>query len=181
MTCHTQRSNFAISLTTPQLDRVGRSGENQIEELLKLRFLQNSPDLRRLRGAPKVDPYDESHDLQARARSYLDLNCAHCHRETGLGGRAQFELMEYLPLADTGIVNAKAMVGLALGPEARLVVPGHPERSELLARMQRRGAGQMPLIGSHLVDERGVELIRAWISSMGQEAQDAKEESRRKD
>ena len=58
------------------------------------------------------------------------------------------------------------MVGLALGEGSRLVVPRHPERSELLARMNRRGAGQMPLLGSSLVDEEGVKLIRRWIAEL---------------
>ena len=104
--------------------------------------------------------------LESRARTYLDLNCAHCHRETGLGGRAGIELRSGLPLDAMGIINRKAVVGLALGEGSRLVVPRHPERSELLARMSRRGAGQMPLLGSSLVDEEGVKLIRRWIAEL---------------
>jgi hypothetical protein len=77
--------------------------------------------------------------------------------------------MSTLPLVETGIINAKSVVGLALGPGSLLVVPGAPERSELLARMARRGPGQMPLIGSQVVDERGVELIRKWILSLAKE------------
>lgn len=166
MACHTQRTNFAISFTTEQLDCAETSGAGQLDRLLKMGYLQNSPQLRSLRGKPRADPHDESVPLELRARSYLDLNCAHCHRETGLGGRAGFQLMAHLPLAQTGIINAKAVVGLALGQNSRLVVPGAPEKSELLARMSRRGPGQMPLIGSHLVDERGVALIRKWIQLM---------------
>lgn len=166
MTCHTQRSNFAIGLATSQLDRPGPDGGNQIDRLLEGGYLANSPSLRQLRGHPFPDPYDEALPVAERARAYLDLNCAHCHRETGLGGRAGFELMAGLPLEQTGIVNTRAVVGLALGPESVLVAPGAPERSELLARMARRGPGQMPLIGSHCIDPRGVDLIRRWIREL---------------
>lgn len=169
MTCHTQRTNFAISVTTAQLERLGAGGENQLDGLLAGGYLDQSANLRKLRGSPRPNPYDESLPLEQRARSYLDLNCAHCHRETGLGGRAGFQLMSTLPLVETGIINAKSVVGLALGPGSLLVVPGAPERSELLARMARRGPGQMPLIGSQVVDERGVELIRKWILSLAKE------------
>ena len=166
MACHTQRTNFAISLTTPQLDCPGADGVNQLDRLVKERYLQNSPQLRERRGTPTPDPYDETGSLESRARTYLDLNCAHCHRETGLGGRAGIELRSGLPLDAMGIINRKAVVGLALGEGSRLVVPRHPERSELLARMNRRGAGQMPLLGSSLVDEEGVKLIRRWIAEL---------------
>ncbi|MEO1837302.1 MAG: PQQ-dependent sugar dehydrogenase [Akkermansiaceae bacterium] len=168
MTCHTQKTNFAISVTTSQLDLVDAGGVNQLDRLLADGYLAQSPALRSLKGQPRPNPHDEVLTLGLRARSYLDLNCAHCHRETGLGGRAGFQLMSHLSLAETGIVDAKAVVGMALGPDSKLVVPGVPERSELFARMARRGAGQMPLIGSQVVDPRGVELIRKWIRSLGE-------------
>ena len=38
-------------------------------------------------GHGLVDPYDSSADLEERARSYLHVNCAHCHRDGG-GGTA---------------------------------------------------------------------------------------------
>ena len=168
MTCHTQKTNFAISVTTSQLDLVDAGGVNQLDRLLADGYLAQNPALRSLKGQPRPNPHDEVLTLGLRARSYLDLNCAHCHRETGLGGRAGFQLMSHLSLAETGIVDAKAVVGMALGPDSKLVVPGVPERSELFARMARRGAGPMPLIGSQVVDPRGVELIRKWIRSLGE-------------
>lgn len=166
MTCHTQRTNFAISMNTPQLDLMEAGEVNQLHRLVSDGYLAQSPALRSRMGQPRVNPYDETRPLDARARSYLDLNCAHCHRETGLGGRAGFQLLASLSLEETGIINTKAVVGLALGPGSKLVVPGAPEHSELWARMLRRGPGQMPLIGSHTVDVQGVELIRNWILSL---------------
>ena len=50
--------------------------------------------------------------------------------------------------------------------EARLIAPGAPERSLLLDRMQRRGHGQMPPIGTNQIDRPAVELIREWIQKM---------------
>jgi mono/diheme cytochrome c family protein len=45
--------------------------------------------------------------------------------------------------------------------------PGDPERSLSLARMIYRGSDTaMPPIGTHVVDEAGVEAVRAWIESM---------------
>src|SRR5690606_23050033 len=45
--------------------------------------------------------------------------------------------------------------------------PLDPERSLVLARMSFRGTdAAMPPIGSHVVHEAGVELVRTWIESM---------------
>ena len=139
MVCHTHRSNFPLALTTRQLDRPGISGENQLDALIAMGLLQKGRSLEQQRGRPLRDPYNEAGgDLAERARSYLDLNCAHCHRETGLGGRAGFELLSNLSLEDTGIVAAMPTVGLLGSPEARIVAPGDPTHSELLGRMSRR-------------------------------------------
>ena len=62
--------------------------------------------------------------------------------------------------------HATPLVGLLGKPEAKLIVPGNAALSELLGRMNRRGAGQMPLLGSHQIDEVGVTLIREWINSL---------------
>ncbi len=40
------------------------------------------------------------------------------------------------------------------------------ERSLLVARMKLRGTGQMPLIGSNVVDQTGVDAVSAWITHM---------------
>ena len=50
--------------------------------------------------------------------------------------------------------------------DARLIAPGHPDRSILLQRIQRRGRGQMPQLGTTRVDERAVELFTTWILNL---------------
>ena len=50
--------------------------------------------------------------------------------------------------------------------QARLVVPGAPERSLLLFRAETLGPGRMPNIGSNMVDETGTRLLREWIQSL---------------
>jgi hypothetical protein len=54
--------------------------------------------------------------------------------------------------------------------DARLVAPGSPERSLLFHRMQKRGHGQMPPLGTSLVDKPAVELIREWILQLPMDA-----------
>ena len=49
---------------------------------------------------------------------------------------------------------------------ARIVAPGAPARSVLLARVNRRGARQMPPIGTTVVDTNGVAVLQQWIQGM---------------
>ena len=49
---------------------------------------------------------------------------------------------------------------------AKLVDPGHPERSVLLERVSKRGTGQMPPLATSKVDEDALRLLRSWIESL---------------
>src|SRR5207302_2447913 len=99
-----------------------------------------------------ADFHDERQSVEARARSYLQSNCAHCHMKWG-GGNAEFKLLSTIPLKDMGIVNVPAAHGTFDIAGAKLLVPGHPEKSILRYRMATTGLGRMPHIGSRVVDE----------------------------
>jgi hypothetical protein len=49
---------------------------------------------------------------------------------------------------------------------AKLVDPGHPERSVLLERISKRGTGQMPPLATSRVDDDAIRLIRDWIQGL---------------
>jgi glucose/arabinose dehydrogenase len=117
-----------------------------------------------------ANPADTTADLSARARSYLQTNCGCCHVNAG-GGNAQIELtymnaFETFPLDAMKLVGGRPLHQTFDLPDPLLVAPGHPERSVLMARVSRRGPGQMPQIGSTVVDRRAVEMLREWIESM---------------
>lgn len=112
-----------------------------------------------------ADPYDPSAKLEARAKSYLHTNCAICHVEAG-GGNAQMQLEFATSVEKMKIVNETPYhdkFGLA---DARLVAPGHPERSVLLHRMSIRGRGQMPQLATSVVDAPAVKMLTEWIRQM---------------
>ena len=114
-----------------------------------------------------VDPYDKKADLNARARSYLHANCAICHIEAG-GGNAQMQLEFFAPKKTAKFIDEKPLHHKFDLTDPRIVAPGHPERSTLLTRLSRRGpsSGQMPQLGTSLVDHEAVELFRDWIASL---------------
>ncbi len=112
-----------------------------------------------------VDPYDLHQDLTARARSYLHANCSQCHVEAG-GGNAQMDLAFQTPLEKMRVLDTPPLHHKFGVADARLIAPGDPDRSILLRRMAHRGEGQMPQLGTTVVDQQAVELLRQWIASL---------------
>jgi glucose/arabinose dehydrogenase len=112
-----------------------------------------------------ANPADESAPIEARARSYLHANCAHCHVPAG-GGNAQFEIQYWTKLLDSRTLDVKPVHTTFGIPDAKLIAPGAPERSLMLHRTAQRGRGQMPPLASSLVDPVGVDVLRRWLTAM---------------
>src|SRR5262249_3507056 len=113
----------------------------------------------------RYDYQEETVPLDRRARSYLQANCAHCHRKWG-GGNAEFQMLFTLPLEKTGTIDVPPAHGNFGVANARLLVPGHPEQSMILQRMSRLGLGRMPHVASNVVDQQAVRLIEDWIRQL---------------
>jgi putative heme-binding domain-containing protein len=113
----------------------------------------------------QVDPHDPSADVEARARSYLQVNCAICHVAAG-GGNARMELGLTTPREKMELIEARPQHDTFGIANAMLVAPGEPNRSVLVQRISRRGPGQMPPLVSHRPDRGGMLLMREWIASL---------------
>jgi uncharacterized repeat protein (TIGR03806 family) len=143
--------------------------ENQLVRWTKVGYLQGAPTPE---AAPKIARWDvpSTGTLEARARAYLDNNCAHCHQPGGAGGYTGLDLriMSSDPkmLGQCKSPNSAGRVGSLTYD----LVPGHSEQSILLARMEStRPKEMMPQIGRSVVHEEGVALIREWIRSLPSE------------
>ena len=165
MVCHSRAVNYVLGLSENQMNRehdYGSEKFNQIQMLSELgMFTKPLPkpveELTRL-----SDPFDQSVDLKQRAASYLHANCSNCHVEAG-GGNAQFSVEIDAKPEQAKLIDVKPVHTAFDLQDARLVAPGSPERSLLFHRMQRRGHGQMPPLGTNVVDKPAVDLIREWI------------------
>src|SRR5262249_37585483 len=111
-----------------------------------------------------ADPADNSLALEARARSYLQANCAHCHTFGG-GGAVDMSLNSALKIAEMKAVAVRPTRGDFRLPEAQIIKPGDPYASTLLFRMAKSGRDRMPHIGAERPDEAGLELVERWIAS----------------
>src|SRR5690606_4459666 len=103
---------------------------------------------------------------------YLHGNCGHCHeRATGAAEGVPVELSLQQPPtpqpAGTAVEVLLAAEARQGGAHAGLVVPGRPEQSLLLARMQSRNPYvQMPPLGTRLADADGTALVARWIAEL---------------
>ena len=112
-----------------------------------------------------VDPYDSNQDVGIRARSFMHANCAYCHIESG-GGNAQMDLAYWTSkekMKVLGVTPIHHHFGLE---NAKLIEPGSADNSVIVRRVGTRDNGKMPPIGSSMVDERAVAMLREWINSL---------------
>ncbi len=167
LVCHTQAANFSLGLETLQLNAsMNYSGisANQLDTLAHIQLFSSA--MTTTQKAQKLFPLDHpSASLAQRARSYLHSNCSGCHRPAGVSS-VNLDLRFSSTLTAMNACDARPMVedlGIA---NARLIAPGEPARSVLLARMKVRNGNQMPTLGTHLVDEAAVQVVSDWIASL---------------
>jgi uncharacterized repeat protein (TIGR03806 family) len=141
---------------------------NQLRRWQALGILDHAPA-----DTPRVPNAYDSNDgaLDARARAYLDVNCAHCHNPEGPGHTSGLDLRwSQRDPAQWGVFKRPIAAGRASGGFAFAIEPGHPERSILVHRMASTDPGvMMPETGRTLVDERAVALMREWIAGMNRD------------
>lgn len=136
---------------------------NQLEKWAQLGWIDRDLVFNKM-----VNYFDNSKNMEARARGYLDINCAHCHirggsaDNTGLYLTLEEENTKHLGFYKKPVATGKGSFNLRYS-----IVPGKSEESILLARMHSLDPGiMMPESGRALKDEEGLEIISAWIDSL---------------
>jgi uncharacterized repeat protein (TIGR03806 family) len=102
------------------------------------------------------------------ARAYLDVNCAHCHQPGGGASNSGLDLRwEQDGAHALGIMKRPVAAGRGAGGHDFSVLPGQPDKSILLYRMDSAEPGvAMPELGKASVDKDGVAVVRRWIAEM---------------
>ena len=139
--------------------------ENQIARWGKAGFLTGVPAGELPRAA---DWRDAQQPIAERARTYLDVNCAHCHQTSGTASNTSLRLDSLGP-ADwsLGLCKPSVAAGKGTGDRIHDIVPGKPDESILPFRLaSTEGGVMMPELGRSTVHQEGVQLIRDWISSL---------------
>ena len=162
--CHAQdhrtRALSPIGLKRRHLDHDG-----QIARLETAGYLTGVPALR---PAANVDWTDPRAPVAARTRAYLDINCSHCHSESGAARTSGL----WLDAATEdprvlGLCKPPVAAGRGTGDRPFDMVPGHPERSILSYRLESTDPGaMMPELGRALAHKEGVALVARYIADL---------------
>ncbi len=136
--------------------------DNQLRRWRMDGRLENTPT-----SAPPSADWREG-TLDARARAYLDVNCAHCHRADGPASNSGlFLTYGEAERAAWGYRKRPVAAGRGSGGLEFDVKPGDPAGSILAYRMKSLEPGvMMPELGRSLPDAEGIALIEAWIAAM---------------
>jgi uncharacterized repeat protein (TIGR03806 family) len=140
---------------------------NQLAYWTRIGYLKGAPAPEQ---APRATVWDDpsSATIEARARTYMDVNCGHCHNPEGAANTSGL----YLTVNETdpmrlGVCKVPVSAGQGSGDLLFDVVDGKPEESILLRRMDSTVPKvMMPELGRTLIHREAVALIREWIRSM---------------
>ncbi len=114
---------------------------------------------------------DSDADIEARVRSYLEVNCAHCHNRRGLAQNTGFYLDVFREVNDTyGICKGPTASGTeGRGGREYDIVPGSAAESILPYRLGPEAtslAAKMPPIARSTVHSGAFTLVSQWINDV---------------
>lgn len=167
-TCH--QSGHAIEPIGPKgrnLNNVLENGNPQLDDWIEKGILQ--PIHGETSAVAALE--DLNAPLNDRARAYLDINCAHCHKPDGSASNSGL-FLDYSQKEPVrfGINKHPTAAGRGAGNLNVVIDPGSPETSILYYRMSHNEAGiAMPELGRSVTHKEGVDLIEQWIRSLSQE------------
>ncbi len=168
-TCHKAENEdpFPIGMKPNSLNMnylYSDGSDNQLDKWIAMGYLENNvPD----NIDTVVDWTDESQSLELRVRSYLDINCAHCHSDNRHCDYrpVRFAFNESSDITNLGVcVDADDIFDPAL---TQIIKPGNAERSILMHRINTVDPSlRMPLLARTLKHNEGVALIEEWINTL---------------
>lgn len=167
LACHTGAAGSVLGARTRQLNRdfeFPLAIDNQLRTYDHIALFSSA-----IGAASQYQAYSDLDDVlvsvQTRARTYLEVNCAQCHRPNGGSGVAmdlRFDATNGA-MGAIGAVPQRGDLGIS---GARIIDAGSKESSVLWQRMRALDGNRMPPLASHRIDDQGVDLVGAWIDAL---------------
>ncbi len=169
LACHTTNAGFVLGPKTRQLNGSyaypGGSTDNQLRTWNYLRMFTSDIGEGSIAGLRKMVKVDNtSASLETRVRSYLDANCAMCHRPNGVNSNwdARFDIA----MDQQGIIHGTVLNQLGVNG-ARVVVPQDLAKSMMHVRMNSNDdSRQMPPLARNVIDTTAVSALAQWIGAL---------------
>lgn len=170
--CH--NANNILLPIGPKLSNLNKIYQYTSGPANQLEYWKNHQllDIESTENLPFLPPWDDSsYSIEQRAKSYLDINCGHCHRSNGSASTSGL-FLEYdiIDKVRWGICKTPVAAGRGSGGREYDIHPGEPDKSIIVYRMEESEdpAIMMPEIGRRLAHQEGIDLIRQWIREMPQ-------------
>ena len=167
--CHNGNANYVLGVKTRQLNRnftypsTGRT-DNQLRVWNHIGLLNPPINEASIPTYSKLTALDDtSTTLENRVRSYLDGNCAQCHRPNGVF--THFDARYDTPLSNQQIVNGAVINPLGL-VDARIIKPASTNQSVMYYRLNTTGNFKMPPLARNVIDVNAVSVLTDWINSL---------------
>lgn len=158
----------------------GSGAVNQLEHMAARGWITGLPAVEDVPRSFDFAPYEreglasiDAEDVDAAARDYLDINCAHCHSPTGVQGVSSQLFLNHDSTDEfqLGVCKKPGSAGRGTGGFDYDIVPGAPDESILHFRIDTVSPGaMMPMLARSLRHDEGVELIHYWIEQMESDA-----------
>ncbi len=168
--CHQNEVMAPLGPTARNLNRdfeYTHGSENQLANWTRTGLLTGAE---KQEDAPKLAVWDDPRTgtLDARARAWLDVNCAHCHNPKGPARNSGLHLnVDVTDRYQLGVFKTPVAAGKGTGGRSYGIVPGKPDESILLYRLETVEPGAlMPEFGRNIAHPESIALIREWIESM---------------
>lgn len=166
LTCHNGNAGWVrgvnVQALNGNLTYPGGVTDNQLRTWNHLGMLR--PRLREadIQALPHQSPLDlPTYDHAHLVRSYLDSNCAQCHRPGG--ANALFDARLVVPTAHQNIIDGP-VVGSYPTPDPRLIAPQDPANSIMLLRTSSNSPSeQMPPLARNVVHDEAIATLAKWI------------------
>ena len=166
--CHSYNDEIMpIGPKARNLNKIFNYSDESINQLTKWMKLELINPVQVDLNTP-VDWEDASYGLDERVRSYLDINCGHCHSSTGGANSTglYLDLTEERP-THLGINKKPVATGRGSGGFKYSIAPGNSDESILLHRMISTDPGvMMPESGRSLTHHEAIRMIKDWVDQM---------------
>jgi uncharacterized repeat protein (TIGR03806 family) len=136
---------------------------NQLAKWIAVGYLENNLPASIV---STVNYKDAAQPLDLRMRSYVDINCAHCHQE---GSHCSYRPIRLAFNESGSAVNMGICVTADQEVEglSTIISPGNIQRSLMHFRMNTTEPNyKMPLVGRNMIHTEGVQLMEQWINSL---------------
>ncbi|OYU99961.1 MAG: hypothetical protein CFE26_24725, partial [Verrucomicrobiales bacterium VVV1] len=147
-----------------QLNRPSLSdpATNQLKALITGGQLNAKPI--EIEGVPSFAALsDTTRSLEDRCRSYLAVNCSHCHQQDGVAS-SPWSTKASFTTARARLINGE--LNTDFGDAAnKVIAPGDPAHSMILKRLKGDGVPRMPMGSTGPIDQAAIDLLTEWIKA----------------